>query len=182
MKKNPENKLQHKLYHGIEDKYKSDLKASLPMSQPGNGHRITHLNSQDLAVSVQGLANTDPLASAWLTVNPSYDLNKMSDATFNTAFHTRMMFPVMQSRKYCTCGATIDSMGSHFLTCPSMHVRSKMRNPAHKQLDVTMSDPTSNYVQPYKLQKAADSARKIKSDYFTNPFASFAAAWGSDAV
>ena len=227
----PEYKLQHKLNHGIEDKYKSDLTASLPMSQPGNGHRITHLNSQDLAVSVQGLANTDPLASAWLTVNPIYDLNKMSDATFNTAFHTRMMFPVMQSRKYCTCGATIDSMGSHFLTCPSMHVRSKMRNPAHKQLaralrtilsrqgkdnitvitqepamkehfqsnqnnstneniaekradveiiqndnqkhliiDVTMSDPTSNYVQPYKLQKAADSARKIKSDYYSKHF------------
>ena len=54
------------------------------------------LTPNDTAIRRQGITNlTCRDSSQWLTANPDFIFNKMSDAAFKTCYHLRHMFPVL---------------------------------------------------------------------------------------
>jgi hypothetical protein len=109
---------------------------SLPTGLPRNGPAVHQpLTPNDTAVRRQGITNlTCRDSSQWLTANPAFIFNKMSDAAFKTCYHLRHMFPVLGSRKFCICGAPTDCFGDHALVCPQITVRNQTRNTAHSDV------------------------------------------------
>ena len=87
------------------------------------------------AMRRQGITNlTCRDSSQWLTANPAFIFNKMSDAAFKTCYHLRHMFPVLGSLKFCIFGALTDCFGDHALMCPQITVRNQARNTAHSDV------------------------------------------------
>ena len=130
---------------------------SLPTGLPRNGPAVHQpLTPNDTAVRRQGITNlTCRDSSQWLTANPAFIFNKMSDAAFKTCYHLRHMFPVLGSRKFCICGAPTDFFGDHALVCPQITVRNQTRNTAHSDV----SRGLRNALQP----------RSVHSGYYIAP-------------
>ena len=106
---------------------------SLPTGLPRNGPAVHQpLTPNDTAIRRQGITDlTCRDSSQWLTANPAFIFNKMSDAAVKTCYHLRHMFPVLGSRKFCICGTPTDCLEDHALVCPQITVRNQTRNTAH---------------------------------------------------
>jgi hypothetical protein len=58
----------------------------------------------------------------------------MSNEAFRISFQKRLLLNVMGNKSYCACGDEIDILGNHFLCCPTIRIRNKVRNPMHAKL------------------------------------------------
>jgi len=96
--------------------------------------RIQNLNLNAVVLKFQALANKESTSSAWLSSNPAFLNNQMSDDAFNTAFHIRNLFPVMGSRKWCFCGEKMDCLGWHVHHCKDPGIKNPLRNDLHEKL------------------------------------------------
>ena len=73
----------------------------LPTGFPRNGPAVHQpLTPNDIAIRRQGITNlTCRDSSQWLTANPAFIFNKMSDAAFKACHHLRHMFPVLVAQQ-----------------------------------------------------------------------------------
>ena len=113
--------------------------------------RVESINLNETVLKFQALANKESSASAWLTSNPAYIHNQMSDEAFNTAFHIRNLFPVMGSRKWCFCGEKMDCLGWHVHHCKDQGIKNPLRNDLHEKLKTTISNISQNYVSSIQM-------------------------------
>ena len=132
----PQLRMQKLITSQLQARRRDAVQLSLPTGLPRNGPAVQQpLNPNTTAIRRQGITNlTCRDSSQWLTANPAFIFNKMSDAAFKTCYHLRHMFPVLGSRQFCICGAVTDCFGDHALVCPQITVRNQTRNTAHSDV------------------------------------------------
>ena len=150
-------KVQSKINQEIAKKVGNNLIFQLSdgMTTTGNSTstpRIQNFNLNAVVLKFQALANKESTSSAWLSSNPAFLNNQMSDDAFNTAFHIRNLFPVMGSRKWCFCGEKMDCLGWHVHHCKDPGIKNPLRNDLHEKLKSTISNISQNYVNYIQMR------------------------------
>ena len=132
----PRLRMQKMITSQLQALRRDAVQLSLPIGPPRNGPAVYQpLSPTEAAMRRQGITNlTCRDSSQWLTANPAFIFNKMSDAAFKMSYHLRHMFEVLGSRKFCVCGAATDCLGDHALVCPQITVRNQIRNSAHSDV------------------------------------------------
>ena len=111
------------------------------------------------AIRRQGITNLTCRDSSWLTANPAFIFNKMSDAAFKTYYHLRHMFPVLGSHKFCICRTQTDCFGDH---ASGITVRNQTRNTAHSDASQALRNAVQHYLLLFKLHvPSVSSLREI---------------------
>lgn len=124
-------KMQAQINRELLNKKKERLLAE---TMPTGVNREDRFDPEGPAVRIQRLSNLDSHANAWMTGNPSFGLNKMSNDDHSIAIATRLCLPVMGTRSHCACGEKIDSLGLHIHDCPVTTVRVPIRHDLHNSI------------------------------------------------
>jgi hypothetical protein len=161
--------MQKKINRELIQRKQDRLQQTIPSGVHIHGGSPPH--PTELAIRMQRLANEDPTANAWMTVNPAYYATQMANEDFCSAMQMRMCLPVMGSATHCACGADIDSQGMHQHCCRVTKFRSAVRMNLHELIKkvtwnevVTSGDKNGKHFVDHGEPLVEDFFRKRTTD------------------